>query len=325
VLKTGIIGLGKVGKKRAEIIRGQKEYELIATCDTEPSAEADYANYKHMLEDEKDINCVFVCVPHTLTKDIVIDCLDRGLNVFAEKPPGCSLSDTIQLKEAIERNPKCKLLFGFNHRYHQHIQKALQIIKSGALGKIMWMRGHYGKVQLEKWRQTKELAGRGILLSQGIHMVDLFRYLADTEFEEVHAFTSHFWKKWFEDNVFMIMRSNKGIVGSIHSSCVLGMNRFEIFLGMTKGYVHIDNIITSTRSFGFPEKTSVAALKNTKFYGNPKVEVNFFGIDPSWEIEIINFADIVLKDKKKYPCSIDDAIEVMKILDKVYEDEKIPV
>ena len=38
-----------------------------------------------------------------------------------------------------------------------------------------------------------------------------------------------------------------------------------------------------------------------------------------------NKMNALMKNKKKYPCSINDAIEVMKILDKVYADEIKPI
>ena len=44
------------------------------------------------------------------------------------------------------------------------------------------------------------------MLDQGIHMLDLFLYLAG-EFDDVHAFVSNlYWKLPIEDNVFAILK-----------------------------------------------------------------------------------------------------------------------
>jgi predicted dehydrogenase len=318
-IKVGIIGYGKVGKIRESLIKNNSNYKLISICDIISSDKVKYTDYREMIDKEK-LDAVFICVPHTLTTNIVIYCLSKNLHVFAEKPPGISLEEILRIKEAFIGNSK--LRFGFNHRYYSHIQKAKEIIDSGELGKILWMRGVYGKSRLENWRQIKELGGRGILLSQGIHMIDLFQYLSGEEIEEVKSFVSSFHKDWdkiIEDNVFAIMKTKSGIVTSLHSSAVLYKNTFQLHIGLEKGYIHIDNVITSTRSFGFPEIVSIAKASDTFFYGNPKEEVYRFGEDVSWKKEIERFGEIIMNDEKEYECSIRDAINVMKVIEMIYD------
>ena len=57
------------------------------------------------------------------------------------------------------------------------------------------MRGVYGKSKLitfnqADWRTRREISGGGVLLDQGIHMVDLMRLFAG-EFTQVHSFISN--------------------------------------------------------------------------------------------------------------------------------------
>lgn len=69
-------------------------------------------------------------------------------------------------------------MYGFNHRHLDSIKKMKQVVDGGELGKILWMRGRYGKEVDEDyftgWRADPKLAGEGIMLDQGIHMLDLF-------------------------------------------------------------------------------------------------------------------------------------------------------
>ena len=71
--------------------------------------------------------------------------------------------------------------------------EAKKIINKGVLGKLLWMRGIYGKAGSidfhDNWRNYKNFSGGGILLDQGIHMLDLFRYFSNNEFE---CLSSHF-------------------------------------------------------------------------------------------------------------------------------------
>lgn len=319
-IKVGIIGYGKMGKLRERDILLNDRYNLICRADT--VEKADYTDYKGMIQKE-ELDAVFVSVPHTLLKDINIYCLNAGLHVFSEKPPGIRLSDTIEMEEAMMKNNK-KIVFGFNHRYHQHIQKAIKEISK--YGKIMWMQGIYGKAHLENWRQDKEMAGRGILLSQGIHMLDIMRLLLRTspytmneEFMTTKSELSRFSGKWFDDNVFTLLTS-QSVTASLHSSCVMWKNNFELNICLTEGFIRLKGLYTSSKSFGFPEVISLAS-KDGDFYGNPTEEVHYFGKDTSFGDEINQFVDVIDKDEYGYLGTTTDAKEIMKLIDMVYEEE----
>jgi len=328
MLKTGIIGYGRMGKIREGEMEKNGNYELTSIADNRSDISKVkkekirvYNNYKKMIEKE-DLDCVFVCTPHSVIPKNVVDCLDGGIHTFAEKPPGTCLEDVVMMKEASKRNPNCKLKFGFNHRYYQHVSKTKEILNTGKLGNIMWMRGVYSKSGLENWRPNKKLAGRGILLGQGIHVVDLFRYFSNREFDEAKAFISYFEDedKTIEDNALVILRANNGIVASLHSSSVMWKRTFEINIGLDKGYINLKGLTTPTKSYGYPEQVIVSYKDNTKFVGNPKEEVYYYGKDLTWATEIQDFADNIMKKTKVVGGSVNDAFEVMKLLEMMYKD-----
>ena len=68
------------------------------------------------------------------------------------------------------------------------------------------------------WRTKREIAGGGVLLDQGIHMVDLMLLFAG-EFTEVYSFISNSrWGHNVEDNAYATMRTADGIVSMRNSS-----------------------------------------------------------------------------------------------------------
>ena len=82
-----------------------------------------------------------------------------------------------------KENPNTKLMYGFNHRFHDSVQQAIKILNSNRFGKIINLKGTYGKSQLitfnqTTWRTKRSIAGGGVLLDQGIHMIDLIRFFA---------------------------------------------------------------------------------------------------------------------------------------------------
>ena len=128
-------------------------------------------------------------------------------------------------------------MYGFNHRYHDSVQEALRLIRSEELGKIINMRGVYGKSQLitfdqPDWRTKRSIAGGGVLLDQGIHMVDLMRLFAG-DFTDVHSFISNrHWGYDVEDNAYCLMKTNDGIVGMLHSSATQWRHRFNLDINL---------------------------------------------------------------------------------------------
>ena len=100
-------------------------------------------------------------------------------------------------------------MYGFNHRFHHSVEQAKLIIQDNSLGRLINMRGVYGKSQMisfnqSDWRTKREESGGGILLDQGIHMLDLMRYLSGEDFAEIFSFIDNaFWNFDVEDNAYV--------------------------------------------------------------------------------------------------------------------------
>ena len=233
-MNIGIIGFGKMGQLRKSVIDETNGHNVVAVCDPVPSKGAfRYTSHPDEIISSKDIDVIFVSTPNHLTKQFVVQSLDAGKHVFAEKPPGISSVQVLEMLAAEKRNPDRKLMFGFNHRYHESVMEVKRQIDSGEFGNILWMRGRYGKSVDEsfydEWRASRDLAGGGILMDQGIHMLDLLMYFAGG-FDEVKSFCSNFyWKLDVEDNVFAMLKNNRNnVVASLHSTMTQWRHLFAI-------------------------------------------------------------------------------------------------
>ena len=87
-------------------------------------------------------------MPNYLAAPITIACIERGINIFCEKPPAKNLQELLNVQKIYEQNPNIKLKYGFNHRYHDSVQKAKEIISSKKYGEIVNIRGVYGKSKI---------------------------------------------------------------------------------------------------------------------------------------------------------------------------------
>ena len=327
-LRIGIVGLGKMGKIRAKTIVENSDTMIVAATDPQkpddgfPKARL-YPNYEAVIQ--SDVDAVFVCTPNRFAPDVVTAALDAGKHVFCEKPPGRDMADVEQILAAERRNPGLVLKFGFNHRYHFGIQKAKQVVDSEQYGKVLWLRGIYGKGESTsegpEWREDPELAGGGILLDQGIHMLDLFRFFCG-EFVEVKSMcTTAYWDTPLEDNAFALLRDKVGRIAMLHSSFTQWKHRFTLEIYMTDGFVVVDGMPSSTRSYR--DEWITQARKNSGFaVGNPPEQSTFCNTDPSWEMELVEFVSCIHNATPVRNGSSTDAYETMRLVQAIYDADE---
>ena len=156
-------------------------------------------------------------------------------------------------------------------------------------------------------------------------MLDLFRYLSNDEFEVVSSIIRNkLYKKGIEDNVFALLISKQKFIGAtIHSSAILWKNTFRLEIGLENALMKLEGLITSTKSFGFPEKLIIYDTSEPHFYGNPNEIIYSSGYDESWELEVDEFAHALDTSRQVENGNIHDAIEVMKLIDDIYRKGEI--
>jgi len=275
---------------------------------------------------DQRVDAVLVCMPNDIAPQVTNAALASGRHVFCEKPPGRSSVD-VEMAQRIEKaNPSLKLMYGFNHRYHDSVQDALAIIRSGELGKIISLRGIYGKSKIitfnqTDWRTKREIAGGGVLLDQGIHMVDLMRLFAG-EFSEVHSFISNdHWHYDVEDNAYALMRTAEGVVAMLASSATQWRHQFRLDINLEKGGLVLSGILSGSKSYGAETLTVIYADVESD-NGDPREVVTRYNHDPSWDFEIREFVSSIREKRPVVKSSSDDALKTMQLVEKIYQADK---
>tara|TARA_B100001250_G_scaffold149451_1_gene128039 strand:+ start:36138 stop:37178 length:1041 start_codon:yes stop_codon:yes gene_type:complete len=327
-LRVAIAGYGVVGKRRHFYIDQHPKMNVVAVCDKVFKKEKPnynkklnyFINYKEMLEREK-IDLLFVCLTNNIAAEVTIAGLSKGMHVFCEKPPGMTVKEIENVIKKEKAYPNLKLKYGFNHRYHDSVKKALKIIKSSDLGEVISVRGVYGKSMIvpfsHGWRSKRKLAGGGILLDQGIHMLDLMRLFCG-EFIEIKSYISNdFWKHDVEDNAYAIMKDSKGRISMINSSATQWKHKFSLEISLTMGYIELHGILSGSKSYG--EETIIIGKRdlNSSNGQMEKTTIKFLN-DNSWRDEINEFANCILNNTPiKYGTS-NDALQCMKLVNEIY-------
>jgi predicted dehydrogenase len=325
-LKVGIAGYGIVGKRRQRVIDARDDMHTVAVCDrtldgvgTFADGVRHYDNYKDLLTEQLDV--LFVCMSNDIAAEVTIAGLEAGLHVFCEKPPGRDVHDIQRVVATHATRPAQQLKYGFNHRYHDSVQDALAILHSGELGEVINLSGVYGKSQLitfdqTSWRTQRALAGGGVLLDQGIHMVDLLRLFAG-EFTEVRSFVENsVWGHDVEDNAYALMRTDDGKVAMLHSSASSWRHRFRLEITLNRGALVLSGILSGSKSYGAETLTLVRRGENDM--GNPREETTRYNNDRSWAWEVEEFADAVHGKAAITNGSADDALRTMQLVYRIY-------
>ena len=192
-LKVGLIGLG--GIMRNAHMTGYNRMgdmvEIVAICDILPEKidsfkkqfgmqdVCEFTDYKELLEVE-GLDYVDICTPNYLHSIIAVDALNKGINVFCEKPDAVSVEEALKMKEAAEKNNR-HLMVMRNNRYRHTARYLKRYIKEGKMGDIYcgrcgWQRrrGIPGK---GGWFTAKAQSGGGPLIDLGVHMIDLAIWL----------------------------------------------------------------------------------------------------------------------------------------------------
>lgn len=330
-LRIGIAGYGVVGKHRHRCIEKIPNINVAAISDknnlSEPVTKKEISYFDNYLKIySQNLDVIFICLTNDVASDAVIKGLESGSHVFCEKPPGRNLADVKRVFDCKKNYPQLKLMYGFNHRYHHSVQDALNIIRSGELGKILNLRGVYGKSKLitfnqTDWRTKKKIAGGGVLLDQGIHMVDLMR-LFSGEFVDVHSFISNnYWSYDVEDNAYAIMRTKAGVVGMLHSSATQWRHRFHLDINLEKGSLILSGILSGSKSYGAETLTIVWANPNSD-HGDPKEQMIRYNDDPSWDKEVSTFFKAIHDNTPIEQGSVLDAYRTMSLVHRIYQADK---
>jgi predicted dehydrogenase len=206
-IRLGLIGCG--GNMRgAHVPRIQADgaVELVCVADTDQAQAqalmerygqlvAYHADYKRMLKTEA-LDAVFISSPHSLHYEQARLALQQGLHVLVEKPLTISSKDTKALI-GLSNKQKRFLQVSYQRNYYPQHVYARELVQKGAIGElrgvVSYVTQNWGGVR--GWRLDPELAGGGMFMDTGSHLVASTLWVTGLEPVEVSAFVDNTGKK----------------------------------------------------------------------------------------------------------------------------------
>jgi len=221
-LRVGVIGCGRVTVFRhlPALVR-LDDAEVVALADPDAACLKHVADRFHIpnrfpdlstLLDKAMVDIIAVCVPVQFHTDIALAALDAGKHVFIEKPLTLTLGEADRVHERAEQVNR-KVLVGFNFRWHRLIRQARGLLRRGALGQVETIRTVFASAHEapSAW-QMHRVSGGGALFDQAIHVFDLWRFLLESEVEEVFATSRS--GPWEDETVTVTARFTNGALAT---------------------------------------------------------------------------------------------------------------
>jgi len=261
------------------------------------------------------VDAVVVSTTNQWLAAISLAAVEAGKHVLVEKPAARNSGELLALIAAAESQKVC-VQVGFNHRYHPGFQKAREIVDSGVLGPLMFIRGRYGhggRPGYEReWRSIPEISGGGELLDQGVHLIDLAGWFLGP-FVQTQGFVhTYFWKMPVEDNGFLLLRTAQDQVAQLHASCTEWKNLFSFEIYGRMGKLHIEGL---GGSYGVERLYFYRMLPQM---GPPETTIwEFPGEDLSWSRELDAFCGFIEKGVAPQP-GLQEAAEALRVVEQVY-------
>lgn len=225
-----VIGAGLVGPTHAAAAARAPGGQLVAVCDQRPErAEALAEQFGAIplteidaVLERRDVQVVCICLPTRLHLEVAERAVRAGKHIVVEKPLELSLERADRLLAAA-RAQGVQVAAIFNRRFIPALKATKRAVEEGLLGDILVADMYYKSFRSQEyydesgWRGTWDQEGGAALINQGIHGVDLLRWVAGPV-ARAFAYTDHLRRRIeADDTTAAVVRYASGAMGVIQA------------------------------------------------------------------------------------------------------------
>ena len=318
-MKFGIIGLGNhaINRVMPAIASSGNRITAIYSRKLE-KAQNEGKNYNALPFDDLsamlrdgDFDAVYIASPNFMHHEQAKLAMDNGKHVLLEKQMTLTLKDASDLVRISEKNG-LTLAIGFHMRFHPAIQEIREMVQSGALGNVAFIRGSWGGLSGRTdenpdrlWWSDEEKAGGGSVMGTGVHVIDTINFILGKKPTRVSAFRNPPGK--VIDQTESVMMDYDGIIASAVSSRTIGKPMNDLVIEGTS------NSLRAAGAFG----TKV----NCRIYDSENVVIREYTPVNMYEREIMAFVSRT-EGKNELIASGRDGEEVVRIVNEAFDTDQ---
>jgi predicted dehydrogenase len=223
-LKGGVIGLGKMGISHAAIVGTHPSVDMVAVCDTTTivldvfrkfSRVKLYHDYVKMIENE-NLDFVVIATPTRLHYPIVKYALEKGINVFCEKPFCMRTNEGSELEKLAVQKGLINQV-SYHNQFVGTFRELKRLLNAGVIGDLVHFTGEaYGNVitsdKGSTWRSDPNEGG-GCLFDYASHVINLIQEIIGRPVKADGTILKKVFSTAVEDAVYSMLILEKGLSG----------------------------------------------------------------------------------------------------------------
>ncbi|MBW4593561.1 MAG: Gfo/Idh/MocA family oxidoreductase [Brasilonema angustatum HA4187-MV1] len=239
-LGWAIVGLGEFATKQIMPSFAEcKKSKLVALVSGDRAKAEKYAqqysvnpkniyNYQNYdsIRNNPEVDIIYIILPNALHAEYTIRGVQAGKHIMCEKPMAITVAECQAMIDAAKKANR-KLMIAYRAQYEPYNLAAIELARSGKLGKLKLITSDHGrnlnpKEPQDRWRVQKKLAGGGSLYDIGIYSLQAARYITGDEPVAISAMIystpndPRF--REVEENVNFVLRFPSGVLANCSSS-----------------------------------------------------------------------------------------------------------
>jgi UDP-N-acetylglucosamine 3-dehydrogenase len=269
VRKIGIIGVGIMGRRHAEICSTLEGVEVAAIADSCGEKLQEVGNAfgvarrcmdYHDLLAIREIDAVIICTPDHLHRQPAIESAESKKDILLEKPIATSLEDAEAIISSVRKND-VKLMVGFNARFMKPFNAVKEQILKGDIGEPLCARVDWFN-RSDSYARSNPVDGKyppkrdSILTFLGSHPIDLLIwYLGAVErvYCEADTFTWGRDQGGPFDSAIFTLRFKSGAMAHVRTFWSTGGTPFRVRLELEilgrNGMIQCSTLDESLKSY----------------------------------------------------------------------------
>lgn len=330
-IKAGIIGAGGIARvAHIPAYEGHPDVNLTAVADIDEdtrqdavesfSIPAQFESGTEMIESGQ-IDIVSVCTPPHTHQEFVEAAAENGVHVYCEKPLSNTVESARRMAEIAEREGIITQV-GYALRFVGNFQRVGKLVHSDVLGDITNMTiNFYGPPPASPWFYDREMSGGGAMMDKLPHLFDFLLYLFEEPLEVVDA------------------TIREGKFDSVEHGAAVSLEAGEVPIEISIGWnpSHSTKEISLIADHGavtFGLQSLRGEVRDTdiraKYGKNPTTKLsslfaNWIGTskDNFHTARVHDFVDHVVDGDPETSAPLSRGVEIMELIDSVYNKEEV--
>lgn len=304
-----VVGCGYWGKN---LVRNFYELEtLAAVCDPIKTVAENFSKkynipvktWEEILND-KTIQGIVLAVPAFLHSKLCCEAIQNGKDVYVEKPLALTEKEGFHIKRTLENSSQI-LLVGHLLQYHPAIVKIKELLKSGIIGELKYIRSHrfnMGKIRHEE----------NVLWSFAPHDFSVIHSIVNSRIKTIQSHGQYLFNDKIADRVDVIIEFESGIHAEVCVSWVHPFKEQKLVIGGSKGFLVFDDTLPLDQKLKiykhiYSRKGSVIVIEKSE------AEIVMLSSEEPLKEECRHFIDCI-KTRQQPRTNINEGIAVVHML-----------